>query len=211
MTVAANVMLGNERSQAVRQLQAAHRQASVLALHISGFNRSEIAKKLDVSVRTIIRDLAEIDDQRVRVTEILEDSPINAMDIHIRLTEILDADFADIIDEVTNSFKPLHSWPRVWRQMLTESDVRELFERSKDDGGSSWDKIGEVIKIKKVDYLKAIELAGRLKTVDAFVRQNGNDAGEIAGEVMNEIDKRIAAGRQRAARVIDVPAIMEGK
>lgn len=207
MAVAANVIMGNQRSRAVRQLQAAHRQASVLALHISGFNRSEIAKKLDVSVRTIIRDLAEIDDQRVKVTEILEDSPINALDIHIRLTEILDADFADIIDEATNSFKPLHSWPRVWRQMLTESDVKELFVRSKDGGGSSWDKIGEVIKIKKVDYLKALELAGRLKTIDAFVRQNGNDAGEIAGELMNEIDKRIAAGRQRAARVIDVPAI----
>ncbi len=122
---------------------------------------------------------------------------VDAFKLHKRWSEMFEADIADIMMP-DGHYKQIHEWPKVWRQMLQGCDVKELFERSKDGKGASWDKVGEVVKLKFVSVRELGELLGRHKRVDAFVKVNA-DAEEIAGEVMAKIDERIAEGRRRAS------------
>lgn len=95
-------------------------------------------------------------------------------------------------------YKPIHLWPKIWRQMLAGMDVKELMERSKDGEGASWDKIGEVVKLKFVSVKDLGDLLGRHKAVDAFVQQKNEEHVHL--HLHEEISNRIAAGRQRAAQ-----------
>ena len=160
-----------ERSGAARLKLADKRRQSIIALHTAGLTLTEIAKRLNISYRTVQRDVRELSETLERVDELLEDVPVDAEDLHIRLSQMFDADYADIVDEQTGAFKPLHRWPKIWRQMLTGVDVKELMERSKDGGDASWDKIGELVKIKFADQLKVIELLMRHNAVGALVEK----------------------------------------
>ena len=77
--------------------------------------------------------------------------------------EMLEADIADIIDD-NGSYLPILQWPKIWRQMLAGIDVQELFEGS----GSSKRKIGNVLKIRFIDRLKALELIGKHVNIQAY-------------------------------------------
>ncbi len=193
--------LGNKASHLAKLSIAARRRESVLALHVAGLMSIEIARRLNVSARTVARDLAALAESRSVVAEALEltDEPVDAQDLHLRLSEMFDADLADIVDAKTGEIKPIHEWPLIWRQGLAgEVTVEPVSERSKDGGNTSWDVVGQRVKVKRESISKLLELLGRLKSVDALVK-TGSDAKEVAGAVMSEIDKRIAAGRQRAA------------
>ena len=101
-------------------------------------------------------------------------------------------------------YKPITEWPVTWRRMLSSAEVKELFEHSRDGEGASWDKIGDLVKIKFVDPLKLIELAMQHKRVDAKVNPNDKLAGAV-GDLASSIDQAIAEGRQRAARRNKLP------
>jgi len=162
---------GGSESGRARKRAAIARQQSVLALYIAGMSKIEIARKLGVSWRTIHNDLIALDDARVRTEDVLEDAGVDATDAHIRLSQMFDADIADIIDENTGSYKPIHQWPKIWRQMLTGAEIKELFELSKDSAGkNSTEKIGEIVKLRYVDQLKVIELLLRHKDVDGLAQ-----------------------------------------
>lgn len=162
-------------------------------------------------------------DIKARIAEILKDREdatlVTVTKMHRRYSDMFDADIADIMLIVECScdhmqrakcrkcagsglalvgYKPVHLWPKIWRQMLSASDVKEIFERSKDGGNASWDKIGEIVKIKFVQVKDLGDLLGRLKPVDAFVQQKNEDHLHV--HLHEEINKRIAAGRQRAAQ-----------
>jgi len=184
------------RSGKSRRTKAEKRRDTVLALHASGLGNAEIAKRLSVSLRTIQRDLGGLEETLDSVDEALAGNPVSAGDLHLRLTDLLNLDVADLLRD-DGKYKPVKQWPRLWRQLFVVPEVREIFERSKDGGASSWDQVGTVTKLSRLpDILKVIELAARLKTVDAF--KQGNDAKEVASEIMSEIDIRIAEGRKRA-------------
>ena len=123
---------------------------------------------------------------------------VDARKLHIRWSEMFDADIADIIEQDTATarmrLKPIHSWPKIWRQMLSSVDVKELFEHSKDGADASWDKIGELIKMKFADQLKLGELIGKLKTVDAFTAPIEKHEHV---HIHVELEKRLSAGRER--------------
>lgn len=143
------------------------------------------------------------DDLRSRIAELqellLKDKLVDARKLHTRWSEMFDADIADIVeaDTATNRMrlKPLHQWPKVWRQMLSGAEVKELFEHSKDGGDASWDKIGELVKMKFVDQLKLGELIGRHKAVDAFVAQKAQV--DVTINLAEEISRTLTEGRQR--------------
>ena len=191
----------------VQDAQRKRRQTIVLALSVTGLGAADIARRVGCSRRTVWYDLQAIQDERIKVDDILTDEPVNAADIHLRLSEMFDADIADIIDEATGEVKPVHAWPLVWRQGLVgEVTIEPVSERSRDGGNTSWDVIGSRVRVKRESASRLIELLGRLTSVDALVK-SGSDAKGVASEVMSEIDKRIAAGRQRAAQ--RVPAQIE--
>lgn len=140
-----------------------------------------------------------------RVAELLkerENAVLVTVDkMHRRYSEMFEADIADIVEVSVDGsmfrFKPITQWPKIWRQMLSGFDVKELFERSKDGGNASWDKIGELVKIKFVQVKDLGELLGRLKPVDAFVQQKQEQHLHLHLE--EQITNRITAGRRRAA------------
>jgi phage terminase small subunit len=92
-------------------------------------------------------------------------------------SEMLTADIGDILNDV-GSFKPISEWPKIWRQMLSGCDIKELFDYEK--GVKS--NIGELIKAKFVSREKILELTGKHVNVGAFkenVAFNGNLTVEI--------------------------------
>jgi phage terminase small subunit len=76
---------------------------------------------------------------------------------------MLEADIADILDD-DGSYLPVKQWPKIWRQMLAGMDIQKLFDRH----GSKGKRIGEVIKIKFIDRLKALEMLGKHTDVQAY-------------------------------------------
>lgn len=95
------------------------------------------------------------------------------------------ADVADLYDEATGALKPVHEWPKIWRQGLVAGiDVNQLSQ----DGQS----IGEVVKVKLADRTRIKELIGKHVDIGAFrdrVSHEGSVADELAG-----LMKQIADG-----------------
>ena len=92
--------------------------------------------------------------------EAMANAVLDATDVLNHLSKMLNADIGDILDELGH-FKQVHEWPKIWRQMLTAFEVQKLY-------GADKDEIGEVLKAKFTDRLKAIELVGRHINVNAF-------------------------------------------
>jgi hypothetical protein len=84
--------------------------------------------------------------------------------------------------------------------MVQGIDIEEKFERSRDSGDKSWDKSGQIVKIKFVDRLKNLELLGRHKAVDAFVQQKQGDVNVLV--VTPDRAREIARAKQRLQCVI---------
>ena len=106
-----------------RRRAAAKRKERVLMLHCAGMSQKEIAKQLHITWRTVYRDLAEIQDARVEVEQIIEDAGIDAHDAWLTLSRMHDADLSDIVlnpdaplEELR--YKPIAQWPAIWRQGL---------------------------------------------------------------------------------------------
>jgi len=98
------------------------------------------------------------------------------------LAAIWNADICDIIDDL-GQFKPVSEWTPIWRKLITAADIQELF----DGFGKEREKIGEVVKVRFIDKLKALELVGKHVNVNAFQenhRING-DLSELLPEGFN--------------------------
>ncbi len=104
-----------------------------------------------------------------------------------QLGRLFEADLADIFVPGTDTLKPIHEWPEVWRKLCSGIEVNELFEGR----GTERTVIGYVKKIKLMDRLRAVELIGKHTNVKAFV-----DRVEVATE--QDLVDRLMRGRQRA-------------
>lgn len=126
-------------------------------------------------------------------------SLVDAARLHRDLSEMWNADIADIIDNKTGAYKPIGDWPPIWRRMTRGIDVQELFKRSEDgkqSGSYGWDKIGQVLKVRFTEISKLAELLGRHKDVDAFVAQRIEGKVELDIRV-EQMTARLQAGRER--------------
>lgn len=78
-----------------------------------------------------------------------------------RLAEEADADIADLYDETTGALKPVHKWPKIFRQGLVAGvDVNQITV----DGQS----VGEVVKVKLADRNAKLKMIGDHIGVQAF-------------------------------------------
>lgn len=105
---------------------------------------------------------------------------INADYVLNRLVEIDNMDVLDIIDDAMN-LKPVHQWPKVWRQYLSGFDVAEMFEGRGDDR----EMTGILKKIKWPDKVKNLELLGKHVGVQAF-KDRVEHSGEMSLTVTSE-------------------------
>ena len=185
-----------------RRRAAVKRKERVLMLHCAGMSQKEIAKQLHITWRTVYRDLAEIQDARVEVEQIIEDAGIDAHDAWLTLSRMHDADLSDIVlnpdaplEEL--KYKPIAQWPAIWRQGLA-GKIRitpvAVSDGERTEGG---DTVRYKVEIERADLLKIIELAGRLKPVDAFVKQQQADVNITV--VTADEARRVAGARRRLA------------
>ncbi len=98
------------------------------------------------------------------IGDVIDRAQINSEWILLQAAEMFTADVADILTP-EGSFKPIHEWPMIWRQMLSSFDVMEVEESL---GHGIRVKVGEVKKAKFIDKLKALELIGKHVAVGAF-------------------------------------------
>ena len=136
--------------------------------------------------------------------QMIEARLVTSAKLHERWSEVFEADIADIMTDV-GGFKPITEWPKIWRQMLSGVDVKELFERSTDGEASSWDRIGQLVKIKFVSMKDAAEVLGRLKRVDAFVSRV-EEKHEHLHLHLNEVRAKVQEARERLIRAANPPA-----
>jgi len=154
--------------------------------------------------------------------KLIDDRVVTARELYEQWSDMLRADISDIIEPETTEaviidgkqvrsarregqYKPIKEWPKIWRQMLTGCDIKELFERSKDGGDKSWDQVGQVVKLRWLDILRVGELVGRLKPIDAFVKQQAPVTLEL--HIHAQVEERLTRAREIAAgMVIDVEA-----
>lgn len=119
----------------------------------------------------ISKAMAELADMAI------EESLIDAHEIHQYLTSAIRADISDILND-DHSYKPISEWPLIWRQLYEGGDIDVQFasERSHDDedrdGAGGWDHVGKVVKVKLrfTSKAKLLELAMKHKGIDAFAR-----------------------------------------
>ena len=191
------------RSGIVRSSFQTRRDQSIVALRAMGRTVPEIAKRLGIHERAVYKALRRAQPAQAIIAEELAREAVNGDLILTRLSDMFNADIGDIIEpaQIPNpdvpgdmcsnpragSYRPIHEWPAVWRRMLSGSEVKELFEHSKDGEGASWDKIGELVKIKFIDPLKLIELAMKHKGVNAMVEQ-GSKLGQGLSDLANAVN-----------------------
>ena len=95
-------------------------------------------------------------------------------------SDMLNADIGDILDEV-GAFKSIHDWPKIWRQMVSGIDIKELFEWQ----DNVKKKTGEVAKMKFITREKLIELTGKHIGVRAFdLNGDMGDTEPVADEFL---------------------------
>jgi phage terminase small subunit len=100
-----------------------------------------------------------------------------------RLATEVDADLADIYDEVTGALKPMHLWPKIWRQGLVAGvDVQQQFAYV--DGDKVPD--GVITKIKISDRAKRLEMVGKHIGVKAFEDRVSTDHTGTISIVLSE-------------------------
>lgn len=195
-----------KRSGMIRAERVAARDQIVIALQAQGRSIPEIAARLGISSQAVYkgmrRRLPAVD---IQIQELQRESVTSEM-VHGRLSEMFHADIADIIEPPllprggenprAGRYRPIHEWPVIWRKMLSGADVKEIFEHSRDGKGASWDKIGEVLKLKFADPLKLIELLGRHTKVAAFA-----DHSTVDVTVNDRIAARLTEARRIAAQI----------
>lgn len=94
-----------------------------------------------------------------------EKTGVDAAWVLERLALEATADIADLYDENTNTLKPVHEWPLIWRQgLIAGIEINELFEGRGDERV----QIGYVSKLKLSDKIKRVELLGKHVRVNAF-------------------------------------------
>ena len=147
----------SERGVEARRKAQDYRSRQVLLLRQAGMPVAEIARKLQVTERTCWRDLHDHAEELREVEQIVEDAGLDAHDLLMTLSRMHDADVSAIMRD-DGTLRPLATWPAIWRQGLANEII---IERSEDGSVKS-------VKIKRESALKVIELAARLREVDAL-------------------------------------------
>lgn len=152
-----------------------HGTKSAIAAGYAKGSAEVTASKL-LRMPKILKYLSECKAEREEATK------IDAAFVLTNLAAMIQADPVDIIDRETGSYKPIHDWPIVWRRMLSAADIKEIYEDKV--------RVGEIVKYKFIDKLKAFELLGKHVDVSAF-------AERIDVTVSNDLADRITMSRKR--------------
>lgn len=201
VTRSPNPALVSPRQELVAQ-GVASGKTIVESMRAAGYAESTCKTRGSYVLNQIEGRVAEIQE------EILKAQLVTSEKLLRRWSEAFEADVADIMTADGRHYKPITEWPKIWRQMLSGIDVKALYQRSTDGKASSWDMIGEIVKIKFISMKDLGELIGRHKLVDAFVKNTEEHHEHL--HLHATITDKLQAARQR---LIDAKArqITEGE
>ena len=109
----------------------------------------------------LVHSLAVAEEIQRHLDAKAEAARLDAVKVLDHAIKMLSADIADIMDD-RGAYKPISSWPLIWRQMLSACDVTTVRDAK---GG----EVGAVTRTKFADRVKVLELIGRHINVKAFV------------------------------------------
>ena len=147
------------------------KQAAFVEEYLKDLNATQAAIRAGYSEKTA----SSIGEENLRKPEIskaielakLERSKRTQIDADWLLTRLGDeaeADIADIFDATSGALKPVHQWPKIFRQGLVAGiDVNQLT--------SEGTVIGEVVKVKLADRNAKLKMIGEHIGVQAFKQQ----------------------------------------
>lgn len=150
-----------------------HKQQAFVEEYLIDLNGTQAAIRAGYSKKTAGRTAAEnlqkpvIQEEIQRLTaERSRRTKIDSDYVLMRLAEIDQMDAKDILDDNDNML-PISEWPKIWRQMISGLDVKEIYEGSGDERVTA----GLLKKIKWPDKVKNIELIGKHVDVQAWREQ----------------------------------------
>lgn len=147
------------------------KQATFVEEYLKDLNATQAAIRAGYSAKTA----GQIGDENLKKPKIAaaiekakaersERTKIDADWLLTRLGNELEADIAELYDEHTGALKPVHKWPKIFRQGLVAGiDVNQLTV----DGRS----VGEVVKVKLADRNAIKKMIGDHIGVQAFKQQ----------------------------------------
>ncbi|MCK5640934.1 MAG: terminase small subunit [Gammaproteobacteria bacterium] len=175
-------------NQALAELSTLHR--IFVFEYIKDFVASRAAERAGLEKSQGSRLLGNLDIQRaitVVMHERHERLQVDSDWVLRQLADMFSADLADIFVPGTNTMRPVHEWPEVWRKMCSGVKVRAIYEV--EDGMR--DLVGYVQDVKVIDRLKALELIGKHTDIRAFTER-------IELTTDKELTAQLMRGRQRA-------------
>lgn len=177
----------------------------------------------EASASQIAHQLLQKEKVREQVAEAIQrrsdDTGIDARFILTHLAAMLHADFGDIVNE-DGSYKPIHAWPKIWRQMLTGLDTEEIWQPVNEADAKGLklkhkpqprELVGRVLKAKFIDRMRAIELAGRHVDVRAFQAEQAPASVNVHLHAMNEkqMAERVEALTEKIRQQLNAQAQLE--
>lgn len=167
------------------------KEAAFVREYLIDLNATQAAIRAGYSARTANVQAVEIM-SRPRVKAAIDaaklersaETKIDAAWVLKRLALEADADLADIYFE-NGAIKPVHEWPKIWRQGLVAGV--EHVEVKDSEGNATGDV---VVKVKISDRVRRLELIGKHVGVNAF-----QDQVKIAG--VEELADRIARAKAK--------------
>lgn len=165
--------------------------------YLIDLNATQAAIRAGYSAKTAYsqgqRLLKDVDVQKAIAAAQAERSAATKIDAGYVLARLVEIDQMDVLDILADdmSIKPIHQWPKVWRQYLAGFDVSELFEGR----GDEREMVGFLKKLKWPDKVKNLELLGKHVGVNAFrenVHTEHSGSIELTGLTDEQLEARIA-------------------
>ena len=202
--------VGGRASGLARERRAAFRRAEVLCLLQAGMSPGDCGRALGVTLRTIYRDMSELDESRQLTRELIEDAGLDADDLHITLSKMHDADLSDIVENPEAPieqlrFKPIAQWPPIWRQGLAGKIKIIPVAVSDGERTEGGDPQRFRVEVERAELLKILELAAKLKAVDAMASLKPGDTNILV--VTAETARKVVSARKRLAAMDDASTI----
>lgn len=150
---------------------------------------SRLVKKSQIQTRIV--------ELQSRVAErVIEQVEYNALTVLTRLVEIVELKASDFD-------RPRSEWtPAMERWACEQEDISVRSSDGVQAGESkAWDKVGTRIKITNRDKLKALEMIGRHKVIDAFKEQKSGDTNIVV--ITADRARQVVSAKKRLARATE--------
>lgn len=175
------------------------KQAAFVLEYLKDLNATQAAIRAGYSAKTA----GQIGDENLKKPQIAEAiekakaerserTKVDADWLLTRLANEADADLADLFDENTCALKPVHSWPKIWRQGLV-AGIETRQERSDDE------TLADIVKVKLADRNAKLKMIGDHIGVQAFKQQvDHNHTHRFADLTEEQLEAKLAELQRKA-------------